>query len=996
MVLRMIKKVVFVLVVSSIAVDGKAIRNDDKDKVGCVVCHPLDENKINIHLIPHSHDDVGWLKTVDEYFYGLNTEAVGRTISVHNIISSVVQELLRNPDRRFIQVETSFFYKWWQEQDEYMRSSFKYLVDNGQIEIASAGWAMNDEACTNYQSTIDQFTLGLRKIEETVGKCGRPVVGWQIDPFGHSREHASILVQLGYSALFFARLDREDFKKRCSEHNLDFVWKSSDSLDDSNIFGSIFPDYSYNNPTNFCWDIACGDDQIVDNPDSVLYNINQKVEEFTTVLDKYASYYDKNIKNILVTMGGDFLYQSAGFNYENMDKLIRGFKNHTKYNLVYSTPSCYMKAVHDTNPSLQLKTDDFFPYSDYPHAFWGGYFTSRPNIKRFERAGHNILQATKQLYAFNKDRIDDRQIYDLKYAMGILQHHDAITGTERQTVTDDYVRILTAAIRKAEDPVGEIVSNLLNAKNNVKLDLSSCLLTNFSICSTSQNNDRFVVAVYNPLAWKTTHYLRLPVEGGQYLVNGPDGQEPYDVIESLSTFDFVDIKGEKPSSHELIFAAKDVPAMGLKLYHIEKISSTSTNSRETNKQLSGVFEIDENSNLLKRVTLNNITLDVNQNFYFYKSASDFDSSSGAYLFRPASSTPTPFSPAHLMRVFTGNLVEEIHQKWENENADIYQSIRYYKNENYLEFNWLVGNINIYNSNMGKEVISRFEISNFDNKNIFYTDSNGRQMMKRIKDERFDYKYNVTEEPIASNYYPVTSKIVMKDEEKNIQVTLLNDRSQGGSSLDKNQFELMVHRRLTMDDERGVGEILDESEFSLSIGMYARGSHYLMVGKTQGANENGKTTSAEERIFAHKTLLQPFVGLSPTDMTFEELEKQIDFQYSALQAELPENINILSFEQWVDNSYLLRLEHILEKEEDPKLSKEVTVNIKNLFKNIAISEITETTLGANVPLSEFSKTPRFEWNTLPKITSQSSTSNKLIGEDGSVTLNPMEIRTFIIS
>lgn len=33
-------------------------------------CPVVQPDMLNVHLVAHTHDDVGWLKTVDQYFYG--------------------------------------------------------------------------------------------------------------------------------------------------------------------------------------------------------------------------------------------------------------------------------------------------------------------------------------------------------------------------------------------------------------------------------------------------------------------------------------------------------------------------------------------------------------------------------------------------------------------------------------------------------------------------------------------------------------------------------------------------------------------------------------------------------------------------------------------------------------------------------------------------------------------------------------------------------------
>ena len=92
-------------------------------------CAKLDHNKLNVHLVPHTHDDVGWLKTVDQLYYGSQTHY--QKSGVQYILDTVVEELIRDKRRRFIFVETAFFWQWWKEQDKEMRDIVHELVRTG-------------------------------------------------------------------------------------------------------------------------------------------------------------------------------------------------------------------------------------------------------------------------------------------------------------------------------------------------------------------------------------------------------------------------------------------------------------------------------------------------------------------------------------------------------------------------------------------------------------------------------------------------------------------------------------------------------------------------------------------------------------------------------------------------------------------------------------------------------------------------------------------------
>jgi hypothetical protein len=59
--------------------------------------------------------------------------------AVDYILDTVVEELDRNPDRRFMFVEQSFFQPWWRNQSPKTKELVRKLVKEGRLDLSVNG-----------------------------------------------------------------------------------------------------------------------------------------------------------------------------------------------------------------------------------------------------------------------------------------------------------------------------------------------------------------------------------------------------------------------------------------------------------------------------------------------------------------------------------------------------------------------------------------------------------------------------------------------------------------------------------------------------------------------------------------------------------------------------------------------------------------------------------------------------------------------------------------
>ncbi len=99
-----------------------------------------------------------------------------------------------------------------------------------------------------------------------------------------------------------------------------------------------------------------------------------------------------------------------------------------------------------------------------------------------------------------------------------------------------------------------------------------------------------------------------------------------------------------------------------------------------------------------------------------------------------------------------------------------QEISLYDDGQVVEIEWIVGPIPI-DDKIGKEIILRYD-TDIKSQAKYYTDANGREVLERTRDSRPTWNYTV-DEPVTGNYYPINSRIWIKED--NRQFTVLTGK-----------------------------------------------------------------------------------------------------------------------------------------------------------------------------------------------------------------------------
>ncbi|KAJ2732210.1 mannosyl-oligosaccharide 1,3-1,6-alpha-mannosidase activity protein [Coemansia sp. BCRC 34962] len=410
-------------------------------------------SSLTLHLVPHSHSDIGWNLSFDGYYHR----------SVREVMRRVVSELWLDSRRRFTWGDLAFIDMWLSDEGDRphggmlrgapetltWRQAVQRLVVEGRWEMVSGTYVSPDEGLTTWWAHNAIVDVGHRLLAKELNTTSG--IGWQIDNFGHINTMPYLLSNTGYSSMVLGRMAYRQLRDFADRSSLQFMWQR-DSITPALLTHFLSVHYAAPSPS-------------FDFDNTKRCNPAELLEELKRFAQSQVRQYPGH-GHILVMMGDDFRYIHAQRGFSCLDQIIDMSEARSAddgLSVRYSTPSEYFAAVrpHLNKASLRLHQDDFYPYQDKPYEqYWSGVLATRADLKWLIRDAEQIVQHVEALLAVvrikdNASRVTrnweplEQRLEECRKQVAIGYHHDAITGTCAAVAAADYKLRLRRAARQA-------------------------------------------------------------------------------------------------------------------------------------------------------------------------------------------------------------------------------------------------------------------------------------------------------------------------------------------------------------------------------------------------------------------------------------------------------------------------------------------------------------------------------------------------------------------
>lgn len=611
---------------------------------------------------------------------------------------------------------------------------------------------------------------------------------------------------------------------------------------------------------------------------AVFIDDQNKMQKADLLMEQYGRTASMSPYNVaLIPLGDDFRYDHDvewDQQYRNYQKLFEHINgNRDRYHgaeVRFGTPSDFFRALRERSagrfPTLR---GDFFVYSDvYSEgrpAYWSGYYTTRPYWKVLDRELEANLRSTEILYtmAVNVARrqrlrttakLLERNYEKLTKArqnLALFQHHDAITGTSKAFVMNDYALKLLEGIQDCAAIQSHAVQCLMSKAGGLGAAPSARIVvpdtdrqtydqpTYRLALNVAESRPRNVV-VFNSHGRRRTEPVRILVSepsvrvldsGGTVIkhqmnpvwnvseTNGGGGngdQQPLTM--SKVCFELLFVPVLEPLSLTTFTVQKaPIPAEGLATVYCKNCAGHSVfavkpmrlgDVQLENDRFRVLF--DGKTGLMSSIAdkRTGAWQHVDINFAAYQSAQFH---SGAYLFMPdpnlrdtEKNVLDDYPGPSIVIVTSGPLSSEITVVYRM----ITHTVRLYRGDGLESKGLYVENAVDFDrppKNRETELFMRLSsgINNGDPA-VIYTDSNGFQMQKRVTVKRVG---------VEGNYHPATTAAYIEDDKH--RLTVLVNHAQGVVGWEPGRIELMLDRRTLYDDSRGMGEGVVDNKMTLT-------------------------------------------------------------------------------------------------------------------------------------------------------------------------------------